>query len=247
MPVATNIPFPDVPVYPGVPTLLRPLQVAVARDPALAIAIGTVENVLGAAVQQAPRWGIFDANGEQLGVKTASLEKALGTVLLGQLTGAKIAVLSTAGVDFQKETRISEFVIEGGSFADYNKVEMPACPVVTLAIDGSESDRTYFLDELDAACKSTDLYSVVTPEVTYFNYSVERYNYSRRAARGATLLVVEVALKEVRQITSHYAQIATPIVQPQNAAATPQVNNGMTQPSAPETSTLKSLATKLGF
>lgn len=243
MPAATNIPYPDVPVYPGVPTLLRPLQVAVARTPALAIGIGTVENILGAAVQQTPRWGIFDAAGNQLGVKTESFKKAL----LAQATGAKVAVLSTFGFDFQKEARVSDFVIEAGSFANYNKVLMPANPVVTLALDGSESDRTYFLNALDAACAGTDLYTVVTPEVTLFDYTIERYTYARRANRGATLIVADVSLKEVRQITSKFAQITSPIVQPQNAAATPQVNNGMTQPSTPDVSTLKSLAGKLGF
>ena len=38
-----------------------------------------------------------------------------------------------------------------------------------------------------------------------------------------------VSLKEMRQATATYSRV--PIVNPQNPAATPQVNNGMTQPS----------------
>jgi hypothetical protein len=58
--------------------------------------------------------------------------------------------------------------------------------------------------------------------------------------------MVEVSLKEIRQVSAMYAKVATtPIVSPQNPAATPQVNNGMTQPATPDPSTLKSIMNKL--
>jgi hypothetical protein len=183
--------------------------------------------------------GIFDADGNQLGLHTGS---SITSALTGQVTGTSAPTLSTLGFDFMKETRISDFPVEAGAFANYNKVETPANPVVTLALSGTEDDRTRFLTAIDAACVSTDLYTVVTPEITYANYSVERYTYSRRAYKGATLLIVELSLKEIRQATATYAKV--PIVNPQNPAATPQVSNGMTQATAPDTSTLKSLVNK---
>jgi hypothetical protein len=174
--------FPNVPAYPGVPALTRPVSAAVASSPALAIGIGTVENILIDALQQAPQWGIFDSDGNQLGISssTASIISAIAS----QVTGANSAVVSTFSFDFVKETRISDFPVEGGHYASYNKVETPANPVVTLILEGTEDDRTHFLTAIDAACVSTDLYSVVTPEITYANYAVERYTYSRRASRG---------------------------------------------------------------
>jgi hypothetical protein len=239
-----NIPFPNVPAFPGVPVLTRPVSVAIARSPALAIGIGTVENLLIQALQQTPQWGIFDAAGNQLGVNSNNSNSIL-SALASQVTGASSPVLSTVGVDFVKEMRVSDFPVETGSFASYNKVETPDNPVVTLALAGSEDDRTYFLNAIDAACKSTNLYDVVTPTVTYVNYTIERYTYSRRASKGATLLIVEVSLKKIRQVTATFARVTAPIVSPQNTAATPQVNNGMTQPSAPDTSTLKSIVNKI--
>lgn len=241
------IQFPSVPAYPGVPLLVRPAQIAIAQSPVLAIGIGTVENILVGALQQAPQWGIFDSDGNQLGVNgTAS--NAIISALASQVTGQTAAVVSTFSFDYTKETRISSFPVEGGGFANYNKVEVPGTPVVTLILDGDEDDRTRFLEAIDAACISTDLYSVVTPEITYANYSVARYSYQRRANRGATLLMVEIALEEIRTVSATFsASATTSITNPQDPASTPQTNNGITQPSTPDTSTLKSLAGKLGL
>jgi len=247
MALSTFIPYPNVPAYPGVPQLVRPIQVAIAEEPILAIGLGTVENLLGSAFQQAPRWGIFDLEGEQLGLTIAGSTTALqslGNTLLDQLTGNSTPVLSTIGFDFLKEMKVSDFPVEQGGFASYNKVEMPANPTVMLAFAGSESDRTAFLAAIDAATKSTGLYNVVTPEVIYIGYTIERYRYSRRATKGATLLLVEIALKEVRQVSPAFATVSQ-IVNPQNTSATPQVNSGMTQPQATDQSTLLSITNKL--
>jgi hypothetical protein len=249
--VITSIPFPNVPEYPGVPQLARPVESAIAAVPVLAIGIGTLASILGSALQQAPRWGIWDQAGNQVGINTVAKTGALqavGNALESQLTGSSLAVLSTFGFDFTKEMRVSDFPVEGGSFASYNKVEMPANPVVTLALAGTEGDRTTFLNAIDTVCKSTQLCTVITPEAVYDNYTVDRYRYQRRAVRGATLLMVEVSLKEVRDVVAAFTTVTvTPIVNPQDPGATSQVSNGPTQPIAPPTSTLKSLANKLGL
>lgn len=235
------IPFPDIPAYPGVPALTRSLSVTIAENPILSIAIGSVENLLISALQQASQWGIFDQFGNRLGVDSNDTSTGHGIIstLISQLTGNGPPVLSTFGVEFSRESRVSNFPVEQGSFANYNKVQLPANPVVTLILDGSENDRTHFLAAIDTACNSTALYSVVTPEVVYANYTIERYSYSRRASRGATLLMVEIYLEEVRQVSSSFA--AVQIVAPQNASATPQENNGIVQPAAPAQSTLLQL------
>jgi hypothetical protein len=221
---------------------VRPVSAAIASVPVLAIGIGTLANILGSALQQTPQWGIFDSDGNQLGINATS---SLTSALTSQITGATTPTLSTLSFEFTRETRISEFPVEEGGFANYNKVQTPGNPVVTLALSGSESDRTKFLTAMNAACISTDLFTVVTPEIVYANYSVERYRYARRASAGATLLIVEVSLKEIRQVTATFAKVPSPIVNPQNTAATPQVNSGMTQPVAPDTSTLQSIVSKI--
>lgn len=240
------IQFPNVPAFPGVPALVRPVQIAVARNTPLSIALGTVENLLIQALQQTPRWGIFDLAGNQLGINATQINPIL-SVLASQFSGAVAPSLSTLALDYVKETRVSDFPVEGGSFATYNKVELPANPLVTLTLAGTEDDRTTFLNAIDAACKSTNGYNIVTPTVTYTNYTIERYNYGRRAQRGATLLMVEVSLKEIRQVSASFTTATKPIINPQNPGATPQTNSGMTQPATPDTSTLRSIANKLGI
>ena len=47
------------------------------------------------------------------------------------------STLSTNSVDFSKDTKVSDFPVEQGSFASYNKVETPASPIVTLCLTGS--------------------------------------------------------------------------------------------------------------
>ena len=231
------IPFPNVPKLPGVPALPRSPNF----PPLARVALGIVQGALWRVFQVQTRWGIYDANGKPLADPRRF--QGLAGELLNTLGGTTV---STGGVDYFKETRVSDFPVEQGHFASYNKVEMPAAPVVTLCMSGNESDRKKFLDAIDSACKSTDLYSVVTPEVTYINYAIERYNYQRRNNKGATLLIVEIALKEVRQVSAQYTVSNKGKVDaPKDAGATPQVDNGKVQAQTPKASTLKSLADKI--
>lgn len=225
------IPFPDVPDYPGVPPIVRS---AVSSTP-VNIALNSLGSILLSAVQSPTQWGIFDQKGNQLG-------GVAGLTLVENFT-TQPKVLSTFSFDYMKETRISDFPLEAGSFANFNKVEMPATPVVTLALSGTEEDRSAFLLAIDMACKSTDLYNVATPEFTYTNYSLVRYRYSRRAERGATLLMLELSMEEVRTVSAAYSKVS-PTANPQSASAVPQSDSGNVQPKTPDVSTLQSLASK---
>lgn len=233
-----TIPFPDVPDYPGVPQIPR----QITGSPIVSLGIGPILSVLANALQYPSPWGIYDSSGNPLGVDSSS--PSFVGALEQQITGNGNAIQSTLSFDFLKETRISDFPVERGSFANYNKVEMPANPVVSLALSGSESDRADFLNAIDAACKSTELYTVITPEVTYYNYSLERYTYTRKSSKGMTLLVVEISLKEIRQVSASYSQTG-PIVSPQSPSAAAQVDNGITQSTTPDSSVLNQIMTTL--
>jgi hypothetical protein len=242
----TFIPFPNVPEYPGVPQLTRPVSAAIASNPVLAIGIGTAETLLASALQQYPKWGIYTSSGNQVGISisgNSTLDNLVNS-LATQVAGGGTPTLSTISLDYMKEMTVSDFPVEMGGFASYNKVEKPAEPTITLALAGSASDRTSFLNAIDTACKSTNLYSVISPEVQYVNYTFLRYRYSRRSNKGVTLLMVDVTMREVRQVSATFTT-ASPIVNPANAASTPQVNNGMTQAATPDQSTLLSITNKL--
>jgi hypothetical protein len=227
----SRIQFPDVPNLPGIPPLPR----RVATQPVARVVLGTIQGLLWRLFQSDSRWGIYDATGAPLA--DSSLFEGLG---IG-------STLSTSAVDYTKSTKVSDFPVERGSFAAYNKVEEAATPTVTLTMGGGESDRTAFLEAIDKACKSTALYSVVTPEVTYIDYSIERYNYRRESFRGATLLRVDVSLKEIRQVSAQYAKSNGQAKAPKDAGAAPQIDGGKVQAPAPTKSMLKTIADKLGI
>lgn len=228
-----NILYPDIPFYPGVPALVRAANV----PPGIQIALGEIQTFLASALQQSQQWGIYDSKGNQLGLTTKS--NGLANSIVRAIFGGPI--LSTNAFEFSQDTRVSDFPVEPNGFASYNKVILPFCPVVTLALGGSQSDRSIFLNAIDAACLSTDLYFVLTPETVYGPVSLVRYNLVRRAERGATLLLVEIETKEIREVAASYSTVKTPINVPQNPAATPQINSGIVQPQAPPQSVLKSL------
>lgn len=228
------IPFPDVPNSPGVPPLPRLPSAAGAAKMGLGLLEGLIWNILQVQTQ----WGIFDSSGNALG-NPANFTGLAGNAL--QALGIS-STLSTGAVEYSKETRVSDFPVERGGFASYNKAESPAYPVVTMCYQANEADRAAFLIAIDTACKSTNLYNVVTPEVTYVNYTLERYNYQRRSSRGVTLLILEIHLKEIRQVSAAYIQ---QINNPQNPGATPATDSGIVQPQTPNVSTLQSLSKAL--
>ncbi len=212
------IPFPDVPITAGVPALPRKVG-AVVQD---IISVASLISATLGAWDYQRQWGIYDSNGKRLG-ESSSFVKYFGPTL------------STDSVEYSKETKIADFPIERGGFASYNKTEAPANPMVTLCMAGSEGDRTAFLKAIDAASKSLALYNVVTPEVTYIEHSIERYNYQRRADHGATLLIVELSLREIRQVQAQYTT-QNQITQAQDQGATATVDSGKLQPETPKQS-----------
>ena len=230
------IPFPNVPNAPGVPPLPRLAGATQAASSAISILQGAIWRIFSVDNE----WGIFDSAGKPLG-DPRKITGFLGA--LAQSAGFLYGTtLSTGSVMYTKETKVSDFPVERGGFASYNKVESPGTPVVTLCFTGSESERTQFLAAIDFACKSTELYTVVTPEVQYPRHSVERYNYQRRSNGGATLLVVEISLKEIREVSAAYSQSEIP----KEPSAAPVVDSGKVQPVQARTSVLKQLGDLLG-
>lgn len=105
---------------------------------------------------------------------------------------------SVAKVGFKGDSAIADFPVENGGFGSYNKVQIPFDARIVFAKGGSSADRTTFLNAIDAAKKSTNLYGVVTPDITYASASVVRFDYDRESRNGVTLLLVAVYVREVR-------------------------------------------------
>jgi hypothetical protein len=208
--------FPDVPSVPGVPAVLRQIGAVTNNIALLAADVASIARMfLG------PQWGIL---------------KGGQPLLVGN---------SVVAFDFRKEWRVSDYPVEKGAFASYDKVAVPFDVRITFAVSGEGSllsslipgaagwmavpNRTAMLTLLDTAAKSLDLVSVITPEATYDSCNIVHYDYRREARGGTTLIRVDVWLVEIRIAPSpQFTQTKT------EAAAAP-VNDGPVQATPPAT------------
>jgi hypothetical protein len=217
-------PNPDVPDVSGVPAVPRSGDSTTSTS----VSLGKASTAITSALQQKPLWGIFSAS---------------TSAVAGAQLGNSSTLLSTGSVDYIKEMIVSDFPIEDGGFASYNKVEKPATPIVTLILGGTKDDRSAFLSAIDAAVKSTNLYNVVTPEYTFTNCTLGKYSYRRAPERGANMMAVSIPLTEIRTVTATYTK--TGINNPKSASASSQVSSGSVQTSTPSSATTAALKSKL--
>jgi hypothetical protein len=198
--------YPNVPLLLGVPQLVRSILFPPTPLPVLN---PVTQDVLVAANTAAPQWGIF----------TANLQRQV------------VTPDNVYAFDNRNEWRVSDYPVQTGSFASYNKVVIPYDVTVRLTKGGSLSDRKVFLDQIAAIAGDTNLYTVLTPERSYSNVNVTRYETIRRSGEGAYFLEVDVFLRNIIQVTAQYSNTATNTSNAQNASALPPVNQGNVQPS----------------
>jgi hypothetical protein len=186
--------YPDVPHAPGVPAVLR--QVGAIENNIVMLAADAVSIVRMFAK---PQWGLFLKSGAP----------------------AMVGIDSIVALDVRREYRISDYPIEQGAFASYNKVETPLDIRVSFVVSGSGSllsslipggallslvsgksssvaNRDQFLSIMRDLARSLTMIYVTMPEGTYGNLNVVHYDYRREARSGATLLKIDIWLQEVR-------------------------------------------------
>lgn len=205
------IPYPDVPNDPGVP----PVAQASGEDAGDDLSADSYADDIGNADFTTPVWGIYDKVGNEA-----------------------LKPDSFLGIDYRQDTRVSNYPQEKGAFASYNKVQTPFDCRVRLAIGGTEDARTQFLATVDGMTNSIDLFSVVTPEVTYPSAALQSYNYHRDDRGGVTLLTVELDFIEVRQTAQ---ADASEVDQPQDPGAADPVSDGQVQATPVSQSTVNAV------
>ena len=151
-----------------------------------------------------PQWGIFDDSGNPV-----------------------VEPDSILGFEYRVDFRVSDYPVEDGGFGSYDKVSLPYGVKIAMTKGGSDSDRSDFLNAVQAALVSLNLYTVVTPEISYANANIVHYDYARQSRAGATLLLVDVWLEEIRVTgTAQTSNTAAP------SGADP-VQGGTVSPQAP--------------
>jgi hypothetical protein len=195
--------FPNVPNLPGVPAIAR----SKTASPVVKAILGKVQGEIWRALTTEKRWGIFTAAGKPVAIADSVID-----------------------MGFKSASRVSNFPIQAGSFASHNKVTTPFEATVRLAKGGSlnvfgevanlfkggglggggDRARGEFLDAIDTAKQSLDLFTVVTPEKTYTNCNITGYSYRREQGNGAYMLLVDVTLIEIREVDAQYTKTDNP-------------------------------------
>lgn len=173
--------YPLVPNAPGVPAVLR--SGAQLLD-TLTLGYLGIGDALNDIIGTDPvKWGIFDDSGAAIAVYDS--------------------IMSTG---YRNDSRVSDYPVEAGGFAAYNKVDGPFDVVVIVNCGGTEDVRAAFQAAMEAARKSLQLYSVFTPTATYTNCNVTGLDIRHEATNGANITIATVAIREVRQTsTATYA------------------------------------------
>lgn len=160
---------------------------------------------------------------------TALQRSTTGTWTVTDKDGQALAVFDTFfGCDYRGESKVASKPVEQGGFASYNKSASPDIVNVALGKTGKPSELTALLDALQQLRDSVDLVSVVTPEKTFLDYSLEAFDYQRSASAGVDRLLVSLRLVEVRQVSPDYTSEQIPA--PKKASDKAGTNAGKQQP-----------------
>lgn len=216
--------FPNVPKLPGVPQLSRSLQFPAA--PAAGVGLGLALGRLWQAVFAQPQWAIYKANKP---VK-ASEADALPTVTIVAQRTPVVVPDSFGEFSYRNEWAVSDFPVQDGAFASYNKVAQPYEIVLRLYKGGSKEARKRFLDSIEKIAGTIEFYDILTPERTYLNVNVTRFEVMRRGEKGAYFLSeVDVYFREIREVSATYTNTASTTENAQDPSAASVLNNGVVQ------------------
>jgi hypothetical protein len=143
------------------------------------------------------------------------------------LNGARVFdVDSCISLDFANNAKVSGFPVEQGGFANYNKVGTPFEPKVSLAVGGQQRIKSFMNDLMDELATVT-LYNIITPEMTYFNVTLEKYEYKRSQKAGKNLLHANLSFKQIVEVAPQYSSVK--IVKPKKPSAKDKEGHGKTQ------------------
>lgn len=170
---------------PGVPNLLKGAPKA-AVGGLIAGAVSKLWNFLFPG----PQWGIFDVEGKK----------------------AAIEVSSVSEFSIHKESVLSDYKIETGSFVSYNKVETPHQIGIRITQDGDDLAKNQLLAWLQGNVTKPTLFGIVIPEVRYIDMTLVGYTIVRNAQSGASMLIADCIFQRVRQQPAQYTggNVASP-------------------------------------
>lgn len=135
------------------------------------------------------------------------------------------------------EGKVTAHPVEPDSFFAYNKVDSPGAVGLVLGLTGNSETLGSMLTALERLKSGTQLVSIVTPEKTLLDYTLETYDYQRSVESGVDRLLVSLALVEIRQVTQEYTTETISVQAPKQAADSPTASAGKQAAQAPTSAT----------
>lgn len=214
--------FPNVPKLPGVPQLARSNLFPAGPPPILGLALALGK--LWQSIFAQPQWAIYRS---QKSEEPETDDDGIQTVTVVAKRLPVVKPDSFGEFSYRNEWSVSDFPVQEGGFASYNKVNNPFEISVRMYHGGTKQGRAKFLESIEAIAGTLDLYDIVTPERTYLNVNVTRYEVTRRGPRGAYFLSeVDLYFREIRFISASYTTTATETQNARDPSAAPVVNTG---------------------
>jgi len=156
---------------------------------------------------QSLEWGIYDLNGNLV-----------------------FNADSISEVKYAVKTKVSNFPVEKGTFATYNKVQEPDSVKLKLLASGA-AKVSPLIAKLKQETVSPNLYNIVTPLNIYANMTLENFNYSQTSTKGLELLSIDASFLEVREVNPTFTNVKIPA--PKKATAKSKETEGKKQTSNP--------------
>lgn len=216
----------------GIPDLKQGITFKSITNGALGLVQGAFWNSLKGSREN---WGLYTKPTKtgkirRLGEKDTPQTTKEALYSLASLNNYQISVLN---IGVGGNSTASDFPVEEGSFATYNKVVRPETVRVSYAVSGSETDRVLFLNEIRDAKNGNTLLNVYMPETIglFQNYTIVNYQMNRSAESGAAIFYIDVDLVEVKEIQAQYiaSNKKTAIKEPKKVQAKPKTNTGKVQ------------------
>ena len=127
----------------------------------------------------------------------------IGSILQGTSPMPVVpAYASTVEFDYSQEMPLSNYPQEQGAFQTYNKVTLPYDIRLRVCSGGSVSARQGFLYTCLAIKDSFQLFTVITPEMTFSNCNCNHISWRRTAKRNNTLIEVDLGFVQVPILSS---------------------------------------------
>jgi hypothetical protein len=147
--------------------------------------------------------------------------------LLDERGASAVAFTSFLSLDCRSAGQALSYPVERGGFIHYNKAESPLEIRLTLAAQGAEEDFARIMDRLEEYKREAVCLSVATPAALYTGMTLKDCTHKREREAGAGMLVLELALVQVREARTQVA--AGQAGRPKNPSSSGRINTGRTR------------------